>query len=117
MFDEEDREIGYALFIAIALAIFVSIFTMSIAAGTVIGQFGKKASAGGSAMTLPVAGTTTTTSTTASTTSARTAPRASTATTTTPAHARRVTAVRCVRQTSMTVWSTPVRTAGLATTA
>ena len=34
MFDEEDREIGYALFIAIALAIFVSIFTMGIAAGT-----------------------------------------------------------------------------------
>lgn len=64
MFDEEDREIGYALFIAIALAIFVSIFTMSIAAGTAIGQFGKK-SAGGSAMTLPLAGTTTTPSTTA----------------------------------------------------
>lgn len=63
MFDEEDREIGYALFIAIALAIFVSIFTMSIAAGTAIGQFGKKA-AGGSAMTLPLAGASATASTT-----------------------------------------------------
>jgi len=59
MFDEEDRETGYALFIAIALAIFISIFTMGIAAGTAIGQFGKKA-AGASAMTIPVAGATST---------------------------------------------------------
>ena len=58
MFDEEDREIGYALFIAIALAIFVSIFTMGIAAGTAIGQLGKKAGDGGSPTTLPVAGAT-----------------------------------------------------------
>ncbi len=58
MFDEEDREIGYALFIAIALAIFVSIFTMGIAAGTAIGQLGKKAGHGGSATTLPVTGAT-----------------------------------------------------------
>ena len=42
MFDEEDRETGYALFLAIGLAIFVSIFTIGIAAGTAIGQLGKK---------------------------------------------------------------------------
>ena len=66
MFDEEDREIGYALAIAIALAIFVAIFTMSIAAGSAIGQFGKKASAGPSSMALPVAGATSAASTTAS---------------------------------------------------
>jgi outer membrane protein OmpA-like peptidoglycan-associated protein len=65
MFDEEDREIGYALFIAVALAIFVAIFTMSIAAGSAISQFGKKASSGTSAMALPVAGATAATSTTA----------------------------------------------------
>jgi len=65
MFDEEDREIGYALAIAIALAVFISIFTMGIAAGTAIGQFGKKSSAGGSAMTLPVAGATAATTTAA----------------------------------------------------
>lgn len=52
MFDEEDRETGYALFLAIALAIFVSIFTIGIAAGTAIGQFGKKAPAGAA---IPVA--------------------------------------------------------------
>lgn len=45
MFDEEDRETGYALFLAIALAIFVSVFTIGIAAGTAIGQLGKKSSA------------------------------------------------------------------------
>lgn len=52
MFDEEDREIGYALFLAIALAIFVSIITIGMAAGTAIGQLGKKPS---SASALPVA--------------------------------------------------------------
>ena len=66
MFDEEDREIGYALFIAIAVAIFISIFTLGIAAGSAIGQFGKKPGAGASAMALPVAGATTAASTTAS---------------------------------------------------
>ena len=66
MFDEEDREIGYALAIAIALAIFVSIFTLGIAAGSAIGQFGKKAGTGASAMSLPVTGATAATSTTAS---------------------------------------------------
>ncbi len=45
MFDEEDRETGYALFLAIGLAIFVSIFTIGIAAGTAISQLGKKSSA------------------------------------------------------------------------
>lgn len=54
MFDEEDRETGYALFLAIALAIAVSIFTIGIAAGTAIGQLGKKP-ADATAATLPVA--------------------------------------------------------------
>jgi outer membrane protein OmpA-like peptidoglycan-associated protein len=54
MFDEEDRETGYALFLAIALAIFVSIFTIGIAAGTAIGQLGKKSTA---ASALPMAAT------------------------------------------------------------
>lgn len=67
MFDEADRETGYALFIAIALAIFVSIFTIGIAAGSAISQLGKKAGAGASAMSLPIAGATAATSTTAAT--------------------------------------------------
>lgn len=50
MFDEEDRETGYALFLAIALAIFVSIFTIGIAAGTAIGQLGKKPAAASAPM-------------------------------------------------------------------
>jgi outer membrane protein OmpA-like peptidoglycan-associated protein len=45
MFDEEDREAGYALFLAIGLAIFVSILTIGLAAGTAIGQFGPKPAA------------------------------------------------------------------------
>jgi outer membrane protein OmpA-like peptidoglycan-associated protein len=45
MFDEEDRETGFALFLVIALAITVSIFTMGIAAGTAITQTGSKAAA------------------------------------------------------------------------
>jgi outer membrane protein OmpA-like peptidoglycan-associated protein len=53
MFDEEDRETGYALFLAIGVAIFVSIFTIGIAAGTAIGQLGKKSSAS-TAAALPV---------------------------------------------------------------
>jgi outer membrane protein OmpA-like peptidoglycan-associated protein len=63
MFDEEDRETGYALFLAIALAILVSIFTIGIAAGTAIGQLGKKP--GSSATALPVATTTSATTATA----------------------------------------------------
>lgn len=43
MFEEEDRETGFALFLVIALAILVSIFTMGIAAGTAISQSGTKA--------------------------------------------------------------------------
>lgn len=46
MFEEEDRETGFALFLVIALAITVSIFTMGIAAGTAISQAGGAASAG-----------------------------------------------------------------------
>ena len=45
MFDEEDRETGFALFLVIALAITISIFTMGIAAGTAISQSGMKAAA------------------------------------------------------------------------
>jgi outer membrane protein OmpA-like peptidoglycan-associated protein len=54
MFDEEDREVGYALFLAIAVAISVSLFTIAIAAGSAIGQFGQKPAARSSAATLPV---------------------------------------------------------------
>jgi outer membrane protein OmpA-like peptidoglycan-associated protein len=57
MFDEEDRETGYALFLAIGLAIFVSIFTIGIAAGTAIGQLGKKPAGAAAASGLPVAAT------------------------------------------------------------
>ena len=53
MFDEEDRETGYALFLAIGLAIVVSIFTIGIAAGTAIGQIGKKPSVGAAVSALP----------------------------------------------------------------
>jgi outer membrane protein OmpA-like peptidoglycan-associated protein len=42
MFDEEDRETGFALFLVIALAITVSIATIGIAAGTAISQSGGK---------------------------------------------------------------------------
>ena len=42
MFEEGDRETGFALFLVIALAIVVSIFTMGIAAGTAIGGIGGK---------------------------------------------------------------------------
>jgi outer membrane protein OmpA-like peptidoglycan-associated protein len=45
MFEEEDRETGIALFLVIALAITVSIFTMGIAAGTAISQSGARAAA------------------------------------------------------------------------
>jgi outer membrane protein OmpA-like peptidoglycan-associated protein len=51
MFDEEDRETGFALFLVIALAITVSIFTMGIAAGTAISQSGGKSVAAKSAAT------------------------------------------------------------------
>jgi outer membrane protein OmpA-like peptidoglycan-associated protein len=51
MFDEEDREIGFALFLVIALAITVSIFTMGIAAGTAISQSGGKSAVAKNAAT------------------------------------------------------------------
>ncbi len=55
MFDEEDREIGYALLLAIGVAIVVSIFTIGMAGGTAIGQFGGKAKAAAATATLSVA--------------------------------------------------------------
>lgn len=45
MFDEADRETGFALFLVIALAIVVSLATIGIATGTVIGNVGKKPAA------------------------------------------------------------------------
>jgi outer membrane protein OmpA-like peptidoglycan-associated protein len=45
MFDEADRETGFALFLVIALAIVVSLATIGIATGTVIGNIGKKPAA------------------------------------------------------------------------
>jgi outer membrane protein OmpA-like peptidoglycan-associated protein len=51
MFDEEDRETGFALFLVIALAITVSIFTMGIAAGTAISQSGGKTAIKASSVT------------------------------------------------------------------
>ena len=56
MFDEEDRDIGHALFLAIGVANLVSILTIGMAAGSAIGQFGSKPKARGTATaTLPVA--------------------------------------------------------------
>ncbi len=40
MFEEEDRETGYAVFIAVTVAIVVSLFVLAIAIGNVIGQAG-----------------------------------------------------------------------------
>ena len=54
MFDEEDREIGFALLLAIGVAILVSIFSIGMAGGSAIGQFGGKPKAAATA-TLPVA--------------------------------------------------------------
>lgn len=52
MFEEEDRETGFALFLVIALAITISIFTMGIAAGTAITQgVGKTSAAKASSVT------------------------------------------------------------------
>jgi outer membrane protein OmpA-like peptidoglycan-associated protein len=51
MFEEEDRETGFALFLVIALAITVSIFTIGMAAGTAISQGGTKAAATGPVVT------------------------------------------------------------------
>ena len=45
MFEEEDRETGYAVFIAVTLAIVVSLFAIAVAIGNVIGQAGTKPAA------------------------------------------------------------------------
>lgn len=42
MFEEEDKETGYAVFLAITLAIVVSLFAIAIAIGNAIGQAGAK---------------------------------------------------------------------------
>ena len=55
MFDEEDREIGFALLLAIGVAILVSIFSIGMAGGSAIGQFGGKPKAAAATATLPVA--------------------------------------------------------------
>ena len=45
MFEEEDRETGYAVFIAVTLAIVVSLFAIAVAIGNVIGPGGTKPAA------------------------------------------------------------------------
>lgn len=40
MFEEEDRETGYAVFLAVTLAIVVSLFVIALAIGNAIGQAG-----------------------------------------------------------------------------
>jgi K(+)-stimulated pyrophosphate-energized sodium pump len=42
VFEEEDRETGYAVFLAVTLAIVVSLFVIAIAIGNAIGQAGGK---------------------------------------------------------------------------
>lgn len=49
MFEEEDRETGYAVFIAVTLAIVVSFFAIAVAIGNAIGQAAPKAAAAGTA--------------------------------------------------------------------
>ncbi len=46
MFEEEDRETGYAVFLAVTLAIVVSLSTLAVAIGSVIGQASGKPTAG-----------------------------------------------------------------------
>lgn len=41
MFEEEDRETGYAVFLAVTVAIVVSLFALAVAIGTAIGASGK----------------------------------------------------------------------------
>ena len=45
MFEEEDRETGYAVFLAVTLAIVVWLFAIASAIGTAIGQAGGKPAA------------------------------------------------------------------------
>ena len=42
MFEEDDRETGYAVFLAITLAIVVSLFVIAIGIGSVIGEAGRR---------------------------------------------------------------------------
>ena len=49
MFEEEDRETGYAVFLAVTLAIVVSLFAIAIAIGNAIGRAGDKPAPGGTA--------------------------------------------------------------------
>jgi len=42
VFEEEDKETGYAVFLAVTLAIVISLFVIAIAIGSVIGQAGAK---------------------------------------------------------------------------
>jgi outer membrane protein OmpA-like peptidoglycan-associated protein len=46
VFEEEDKETGYAVFLAITLAIVISLFVIAIAIGTSIGQAGSKPASG-----------------------------------------------------------------------
>jgi outer membrane protein OmpA-like peptidoglycan-associated protein len=57
MFDEADRETGFVLALVIALAIVVSLATIGIATGTVIGDIGRKPAAAASAQPARVAAT------------------------------------------------------------
>lgn len=50
MFEEEDKETGYAVFLAITLAIVISLFVIAIAIGTSIGQAGSKPGASAASM-------------------------------------------------------------------
>jgi outer membrane protein OmpA-like peptidoglycan-associated protein len=50
VFEEQDRETGYAVFVAVTLAIVVSFFTIAVAIGSVIGQAGQKPAAARAAM-------------------------------------------------------------------
>jgi outer membrane protein OmpA-like peptidoglycan-associated protein len=45
VFEEEDKETGYAVFIAVTVAIVVSLFAIAVAVGTVIGPGGTKPAA------------------------------------------------------------------------
>jgi outer membrane protein OmpA-like peptidoglycan-associated protein len=45
VFEEEDRETGYAVFLAVTLAIVVSLFVIAIAIGNAIGQAGRQPAA------------------------------------------------------------------------
>ncbi len=54
MFEEEDKETGYAVFLAITLAIVVSLSVIAVAVGSAIGESGRKAAAAGARSVLQV---------------------------------------------------------------